>query len=98
MIVAFVLGAFGALAAETLQRWKQFNDMPEDRFRLMLRTLKFWSVAVVLVLLGGIGGLLAVLDPAKVDWKVCFLEGVGAMALVRSRCQELLHNQNLDSA
>jgi len=84
MIVAFLLGAFGAVAAEILQRWKQFNDIPEDHFRRVLGTLKFWSVTLFLVLLGGIGGLLAVSDYAKVDWKVCFLGGVGAMALVRN--------------
>lgn len=84
MITAFSLGAFGALAAEILQRWKQFNDLPEDRFRLMLSTLKFWSLALFLVALGGVGGLLAVSDPAKIDWKVCFLSGVGVMALVRN--------------
>lgn len=83
MIPAFLLGAFGALAAEILQRWKQFNDLPEERFKAIFKTWKFWAFTAFLLLLGGVGGLVAVTDPAHIDWKVCLLGGVGAMSLIR---------------
>ena len=32
MFLAFLFGAIGAIVAEVLKRWQQWNDMPEKRF------------------------------------------------------------------
>jgi len=37
MFLAFLFGAFGAIVAELLKRWQQWNDMPEKRFLALLK-------------------------------------------------------------
>ena len=43
MFLAFVFGAFGAIVAELLKRWQQWNDMPEKRFLALLKSIEFWA-------------------------------------------------------
>src|SRR5260370_40512398 len=57
MFLAFLFGAFGAIVAEVLKRWQQWNDMPEKRFLALLKNIEFWAITVFLILLGGSVGV-----------------------------------------
>jgi len=46
MAIAFLLGAFGALVAEVLKRWQQWSDLPEDQFRALVKSVKFWAATL----------------------------------------------------
>jgi hypothetical protein len=84
MLLAFFFGAFGAIVAEVLKRWQQWNELPEERFRALFKSLKFWSIAVFLVLLGGTVGCFEGTKTNPIDWSLCFFVGIGAMSTVRN--------------
>ena len=84
MLLAFLFGAFGAIVAEVLKRWQQWNDMPEKRFRALFKSFKFWSIALFLVLLGGTVGCFEGTKTNPIDWSLCFFVGIGAMSTVRN--------------
>ena len=44
MFLAFLFGAFGAIVAEVLKRWQQWNDLPEKRFLALLKSIEFWEI------------------------------------------------------
>ena len=50
MFLGFLFGAFGAIVAEVLKRWQQWNALPEKRFLALLNSIEFW---------GGLRGTLA---------------------------------------
>src|SRR5580700_8119769 len=84
MFLAFLFGAFGAIVAEVLKRWQQWNDMPEKRFRALFKSLKFYSITVFLILLGGTVGCFEGTKTNPIDWSLCFFVGIGAMSTVRN--------------
>jgi hypothetical protein len=57
MFPAFLFGAFGAIVAEVVKRWQQWNDMPKNRFLALLKSIEFWAITVFLILLGGSVGV-----------------------------------------
>ena len=84
MFLAFVFGAFGAIVAELLKRWQQWNDMPEKRFLALLKSIEFWAITVFLILLGGSVGVFEGTKTHPIDWSLCFFVGVGAISTVRN--------------
>ena len=84
MILAFVFGAFGAIVAELLKRWQQWNDMPEKRFLVLLKSIEFWAITLFLILLGGSVGVFEGTKTHPIDWSLCFFVGVGAISTVRN--------------
>jgi hypothetical protein len=84
MFLAFLFGAFGAIVAEVLKRWQQWNDMPEKRFLALLKSIEFWAITVFLILLGGSVGVFEGTKTHPIDWSLCFFVGVGAIGTVRN--------------
>lgn len=84
MFLAFLFGAFGAIVAEVLKRWQQWNDMPEKRFLALLKSIEFWAITVFLILLGGSVGVFEGTKTHPIDWSLCFFVGVGAISTVRN--------------
>src|SRR5271167_2652625 len=84
MFFAFLFGAFGAMVAEVLKRWQQWNDMPEKRFLALLKSIEFWAITVFLILLGGSVGAFEGTKTHPIDWPLCFFVGVGAISTVRN--------------
>ena len=84
MAIAFLLGAFGALVAEVLKRWQQWSDLPEDQFRALVKSVKFWAATLFLILLGGLAGIFAGTRTQTVDWQLCFFGGIGFMSIIRN--------------
>src|SRR5271157_6033347 len=84
MFLAFLFGAFGAIVAEVLKRWQQWNDMPEKRFLALLKSIEFWAITVFLILLGGSVGVFKGTKTHPIDWSLCFFVGVGAISIVRN--------------
>ena len=84
MAIAFLLGAFGALVAEVLKRWQQWSDLPEDQFRALVKSVKFWAATLFLILLGGPAGIFAGTRIQTVDWPLCFFGGIGFMSIIRN--------------
>jgi len=81
MFLAFLFGAIGAIVAEVLKRWQQWNDMPEKRFLALLKSIEFWAITVFLILLGGSVGVFESTKTHPIDWSLCFFVGVGAIRL-----------------
>jgi len=84
MFLAFLFGAFGAIVAEVLKRWQQWNDMPEKRFLALLKSIEFWAITVFLILLSGSVGVFEGTKTHQIDWSLCFFVGVGAIGTVRN--------------
>src|SRR5271165_906742 len=84
MFLAFLFCAFGAIVAEVLKRWQQWNDMPEKRFLALLKSIEFWAITVFLILLGGSVGAFGGTKTHPIDWSLCFFVGVGAISTVRN--------------
>ena len=84
MFLAFLFGAIGAIVAEVLKRWQQWNDMPEKRFLALLKSIEFWAITVFLILLGGSVGVFEGTKTHPIDWSLCFFVGVGAISTVRN--------------
>jgi len=84
MFLAFLFGAFGAIVAEVLKRWQQWNDMPEKRFLALLKSIEFWAITVFLILLGGSVGVFEGTKTHPIDWPLCFFVGVGVISTVRN--------------
>ena len=84
MFLAFLFGAFGAIVAEVLKRWQQWNDLPEKRFLALLKSIEFWAITVFLILLGGSVGVFEGTKTHPIDWSLCFFVGVGAISTVRN--------------
>ena len=74
-----LLGAFGAIVAEALKRWQQWNDMPKKRFLALLKSIEFWAITVFLILLSGNVGVFEGMKTHPIDWSLCFFVGVGAI-------------------
>jgi tetratricopeptide (TPR) repeat protein len=84
MFLTFFFGAFGAIVAELLKRWQQWNEMPEKRFFALFKSMEFWSITLFLVLLGGGVGILEGRKTHPIDHSLCFFVGVGAVSIVRN--------------
>jgi len=84
MFLAFLFGAFGAIVAEVLKRWQQWNNMPEKRFLALLKSIEFWAITVFLILLSGSVGVFEGTKTHPIDWSLCFFVGVGAISTVRN--------------
>src|SRR5271165_7542140 len=74
----------GAIVAELLKRWQQWNDMPEKRFLALLKSIELWAITVFLILLGGSVGVFEGTKTHPIDWSLCFFVGVGAISTVRN--------------
>jgi len=83
MFLAFLFGAIGAIVAEVLKRWQQWNDMPEKRFLALLKGIEFWAITVFLILLGGSVGVFEGTKTHPIDWSLCFFVG-RAISTVRN--------------
>jgi H+/Cl- antiporter ClcA len=59
MITAFIFGALGALSGEVLKLWEQFRKMTDRKFRQLVKSPKFWTMAIILTGVGGLGGIFA---------------------------------------
>ena len=70
MFLAFLFGAFGAIVAEVLKRWQQWNEMPEKRFLALLKSIEFWAITVFLILLGGSVGVFEGTKTHPIDWSL----------------------------
>jgi hypothetical protein len=68
MFLAFLFGAFGAIVAEVLKRWQQWNDMPKKRFLALLKSIEFCAIAVFLILLSGSVGVFEGIKRHPIDW------------------------------
>jgi tetratricopeptide repeat protein len=84
MILAFLFGAFGAIVAEVLKRWQQWNVLSEKRFLALLKSIEFWVITVFLILLSGSVGVFEGTKTHPIDWSTCFFVGVGAISIVRN--------------
>jgi MFS family permease len=84
MFLAFLFGAFGAIVAELLKRWQQWNDMPKKRFLALSKSIELWAITVFLILLGGSVGVFESTKTHPIDWSLCFFVGVGAISTVRN--------------
>jgi tetratricopeptide (TPR) repeat protein len=81
---AFFFGACGALVAELLKRWQQWNNIPEGRFLALLQNKEFWLVVLFLILLGGSVGFFEASRTHPLDWSVCFFVSAGAVSIIRN--------------
>ena len=84
MFLAFFFGACGALVTEVLNRWQQWNSVPEGRFLALLQNKEFWLVTLFLVLLGGSVGLFGASKNRPFDWSVCLFVSAGAISIIRN--------------
>jgi tetratricopeptide (TPR) repeat protein len=84
MFLTFFFGAFGAIVAELLKRWQQWNEMPEKRFFALFKSIEFWSITLFLILLGGGVGVFEGRKTHPSDYSLCFFVGVGAVSIVRN--------------
>ena len=84
MFLTFFFGAFGAIVAELLKRWQQWNEMPEKRFFALFKSIEFWFITLFLILLGGGVGVFAGRKTNPIDYSLCFLVGVGAVSILRN--------------
>jgi tetratricopeptide (TPR) repeat protein len=84
MFLTFFFGAFGAIVAELLKRWQQWNEMPEKRFFALFKSIEFWSITLFLILLGGGVGAFEGKKMHPIDYSLCFFVGVGAVSIVRN--------------
>jgi tetratricopeptide (TPR) repeat protein len=84
MFLTFFFGAFGAILAELLKRWQQWNEMPEKRFFALFKSIEFWSITLFLILLGGGVGVFEGRKTHPIDYSLCFFVGVGAVSIVRN--------------
>jgi tetratricopeptide (TPR) repeat protein len=84
MFLTFFFGAFGAIVAELLKRWQQWNEMPEKRFFALFKSIEFWFITLFLILLGGGVGVFEGRKTQPIDYSLCFFVGVGAVSIVRN--------------
>jgi tetratricopeptide (TPR) repeat protein len=84
MFLTFFFGAFGAIVAELLKRWQQWNEMPEKRFFALFKSIELWSITLFLILLGGGVGVFEGRKTHPIDYSLSFFVGVGAVSIVRN--------------
>jgi peptidoglycan/LPS O-acetylase OafA/YrhL len=87
MQTAFFLGALGALLAVVLKRWEQYGRLKREEFNELFKDIRLYLAAVVLVVIGGLGGIFAYQGGPGGDvknWQTLFLAGAGSMMLIRS--------------
>jgi hypothetical protein len=84
MFLAFFFAAIGAIVAEVLKRWQQWNNMPEKRSVALLKSKESWAVTVFLILLGGSMGAFEATRTHPIDWSLSFFVGVGAISTIRN--------------
>ena len=83
-ILAAVYGVFGAIAGEVSRGYVGFKTMPEDDFRAMLSSLKFYALIIVVCFLGALAGFIAFKTDKDMDEVRCILAGVAAFTFFRT--------------
>lgn len=78
----FLLGAFGAAAAEMLKLYQRRARLTEKRFRQLLASLKHWLIFLGMVFASGFIAWAVHTGSHVGVWPVV-LSGIGASALIR---------------
>ncbi len=89
--VVALLGAIGSVLSEILKQRNKWRVLTEQDFKAQFKSLKFWSLVVVLITIGIVSSLAIYFDSQKsISFYTCIAAGASSTALFRMSASSAL--------